>query len=113
VDDGKWQVSTSGGQAPLWAHSGRELFYVDADRHMMAVPVPAAGPSQMGTRTRLFRLGNDVFLNQNEWYTPFDISPDDKRFLMSRLVSASAAEAATFLLVENWFEEIKAKLGGE
>ncbi len=90
VDDGKWQVSTSGAQAPLWAHSGRELFYVDADRNMMVVPVPAAGPSQMGARTKLFTLGNDILLHPNEWYTPFDISPDDKRFLMSRLVSAGA-----------------------
>jgi serine/threonine-protein kinase len=111
VDDGKWQVSTNGGQAPLWAHSGRELFYVDADRNMMVVPVPAAGPSQMGARVKLFTLGNDVLLNQNEWYTPFDISPDDKRFLMSRLVSTSGTDASTFLLVENWFEEVKAKVG--
>ncbi|HMU62678.1 MAG TPA: protein kinase, partial [Gemmatimonadales bacterium] len=111
VDDGKWQVSTSGGQAPLWAHSGRELFYVDAARNMMMVPVPAAGPSQMGARVKLFTLGNDVFLSPNEWYTPFDISPDDKRFLMSRLVSAGAAQTPTFLLVENWFEEVKAKVG--
>jgi len=113
VDDGKWQVSTNGGQAPLWAHSGRELFYVDAARNMMLAPVPAAGPSQMGARVKLFTLGNDVFLNPNEWYTPFDISSDDKRFLMSRLVSAATTETPTFLLVENWFEEVKAKVGGK
>jgi serine/threonine-protein kinase len=113
VDDGKWQVSTSGAQAPLWAHSGRELFYVDADRNMMMVPIPVAGPSQMGARVKLFTLGNDILLAQNEWSTPFDISPDDKRFLMSRLVSAPATEARTFLLVENWFEEVKAKVGSQ
>jgi serine/threonine-protein kinase len=113
VDDGKWQVSTSGAQAPLWAHSGRELFYVDADRNMMMAPIPVVGPSQMGTRVKLFTLGNDILLAQNEWSTPFDISPDDKRFLMSRLVSAPATEVRTFLVVENWFEEVRAKVGSK
>ena len=27
VDKGKWQVSTSGGDSPLWSPDGRELFY--------------------------------------------------------------------------------------
>jgi Tol biopolymer transport system component len=111
VDEGKWQVSTNGGQAPLWAHSGRELFFVDAARNMMVVPVPAAGPSQMGARVRLFALGDDVLLTPAEWYTPFDVSPDDRRFLMSRLVSAPATRARSFQLVENWVAEVKAKVG--
>ncbi len=111
VESGKWQVSTNGAQAPLWAHSGRELFYVDAGRNMMAVAVPPAGPSQLGARVRLFALGSDVYLDVREWYTPFDISPDDSRFLMSRRVTAGGEERRTFLLVENWFEELKAKLG--
>ncbi|MGH8648697.1 MAG: TolB family protein, partial [Burkholderiales bacterium] len=31
VDEGRWQVSTSGGVQPLWARSGRELFYLAPD----------------------------------------------------------------------------------
>ena len=27
VDAGRWQISTNGGQRPVWARSGRELFY--------------------------------------------------------------------------------------
>ena len=109
VDDGKWQVSTNGGQAPLWAHSGRELFYVDAERNMMVAPMPT-GPSQLGARVRLFKLRDDLYLTAQEWYTPFDISPDDRRFLMSRQVAAPETQAPTFLLVENWFEELKSKM---
>ncbi|MDH5284234.1 MAG: protein kinase, partial [Gemmatimonadota bacterium] len=111
VDDGKWQVSSNGAQAPLWAHSGRELFYVDAERNMMVVPVPAAGPSQLGARTRLFKFGNGLFLSPNEWYTPFDVSPDDKRFIMVRTVTAGSEAQSTFILVDNWFNEVKAKVG--
>jgi len=111
VDDGKWQVSAGGAQAPLWAHSGRELFYVDAERNMMMVKVPPAGPSQLGARVKLFTLDGEIYLTDREFYTPFDISPDDRRFLMLRRVDMVKAEAPTFLLVENWFEELKAKLG--
>ena len=88
-------------------------FAVNLARELMAVPVPAAGPSQMGARVKLFTLGTDILLHANEWYTPFDVSPDDKRFLMSRLVSAADVEVPTFLLVENWFDEVRAKVGGK
>jgi hypothetical protein len=27
VDDARWQVSRDGGKNPIWAHSGRELFF--------------------------------------------------------------------------------------
>ncbi|HET9294421.1 MAG TPA: protein kinase, partial [Gemmatimonadales bacterium] len=110
VDDGKWQVSSNGGQAPLWAHSGRELFFVDAERNMMVAPMPTL-PSQLGARVRLFKLGDDIYLTEEEWYTPFDISPDDRRFLMSRQVTAPETQASAFILVENWFEELKTKMG--
>ena len=113
VDDGKWQVSTNGAQAPLWAHSGRELFYVDADRSMMMAPVPATGPAQLGARVKLFKLDHDIFLNPQEYYTPFNISLDDRRFLMAQQVNPAENAESTFVLVENWFEEVKAKVGAK
>jgi len=111
TESGKWQISTSGGQAPLWAHSGRELFFVDASRNMMAVPVTGGTAFQAGAPTVLFRLDTGIFLTPNEYYTPFDISPDDKRFIMARQIEAPDTGVATFILVENWFEELKAKVG--
>ncbi|MDH5284073.1 MAG: serine/threonine-protein kinase [Gemmatimonadota bacterium] len=113
VDDGKWQASVNGGQAPLWSHSGRELFYVDRDRNMVAVAVPAQGPSQLGARQVLFRLPEGAYLRDQEYYTPFDITPDDRRFIMARLVRAGSTEAASFIIVENWFDEVRAKLRGK
>jgi hypothetical protein len=43
VGGGQRQVSTAGGTRPLWARSGRELFYVGADRALRRVPVEASG----------------------------------------------------------------------
>ena len=94
---------------PLWAHSGRELFYVDGERNMMVAPMPT-GPSQLGARVRLFKLRDDIYLTAQEWYTPFDISPDDRRFLMSRQVTTVPNPGVQFVLVENWFEELKEKV---
>ena len=37
-------------------------------------------------------------------------SPDDQRFIMAREVRRAADRARTFVLVENWFEELKAKV---
>ena len=35
----KFQISTAGGSRPRWRRDGRELYYVTADRTLMAVPV--------------------------------------------------------------------------
>ncbi len=113
VEDGKWQISTSGGQAPLWAHSGRELFFVDAARNMMAAPVASGTAFQAGAPAALFRLDAGIFLTPSEYYTPFDISSDDRRFILARQVRAAETGVATFILVENWFEELKAKVGAK
>ena len=37
--DARWAVSTSGGQSPVWSHSGRELFYRNGQGEMVAVQV--------------------------------------------------------------------------
>src|SRR5438067_2051194 len=39
VNDGRWQVSTAGGRQPLWAPSGRELFYLDGDGFLTAAAI--------------------------------------------------------------------------
>ncbi len=112
TDGGRWQVSANGGQAPLWSHSGRELFYVDADRNMISVPVAGGVSPGLGERRKLFQLPNDLYLGQPEHYTPFDISPDDQRFIMMRTRLPAVRGRSTFVLVENWFEEVRG-MGGK
>ena len=43
-DGGGWEVSTAGGTQPLWAPSGKELFYVGPDGALMKVPVETNVP---------------------------------------------------------------------
>ena len=112
TDGGKWQVSIDGGQAPLWAHTGRELFYVDGRRNMVVTSVAGGASPDLGERRVLFSLPADLYLGNPEHYTPFDISPDDQRFIMARQARPSTpGRPGTFVLVENWFEELKTRMG--
>ena len=109
ITAGTWPVSVGGGSLPLWAHSGRELFYVDGDGQMVAAQVSTSPAFEVRERQRLFSM--DPYLIAAV-YTSFDISPDDQRFLMARPAGAGdEAPASALILVENWFEELKAKVG--
>jgi eukaryotic-like serine/threonine-protein kinase len=108
TDAGKWQVSIDGGQAPLWAPNGRELFYVTRARDMISVPVGAGSTPALGGRELLFRLRSDLYLTDLERYTPFDISPDGRRFIMARRVQVEARHFAPLIVTENWFPELRA-----
>jgi serine/threonine-protein kinase len=39
VNDGRWQASTDGATAPVWARNGRELFYVNASSELVVAEV--------------------------------------------------------------------------
>jgi len=111
---GRWQVSTNGGDSPLWSPDGRELFYRNSDTFMA-----------VGVETEpAFRPGNPKALFKGTYYsqgTPFDctswdIHPDGKRFLMIKLSAATGAAPAAagprprINIVVNWFEELKQRV---
>ena len=55
VDAGRWQISRDGGQFPLWAPDGRELFYQRlTDRAMMVAPIDTDPTFSPGNPSVLF-----------------------------------------------------------
>jgi serine/threonine-protein kinase len=105
VDAGRWQVSTGGGAQPVWARSGRELFYRSGDA-VMSVPIETSSS---------FVARNPVVLFKGQ-YAPslggrnYDVSPDGRRFLMLKVASGADAPntpSARFVIVEDWFEDLK------
>jgi Tol biopolymer transport system component len=105
VGSGRWQVSLSGGNSPLWAHSGRELFYVNGRQEMVSVEVRPGTTFTVGEPRVLFAATS---YNISPTYALYDVAPDDRHFLMVRGV---AAEAQTeLILTENWFEELRARV---
>ncbi len=111
IDKGKWNISTSGGDSPIWSPDGRELFFRNGDSIITALvetdPVFKPGKSET-----LFR-GTYVGLYGMDTY-PWDISRDGKRFLMMKEIGAALpAEGGPrpkINIVLNWFEELKQRV---
>jgi eukaryotic-like serine/threonine-protein kinase len=104
---GRWQISTDGGTRPAWAHNGRELFYMDSNGAMMAVPIQT---------TPTFSAGNPTKLFEGQWFRgqsgrTYDVAKDG-RFLMIKdaVTNEQGSAAATMTVVVNWVEELKQKL---
>jgi hypothetical protein len=104
VGSAKWQVSLSGGFTPMWAHSGKELFYLDGNQTMVAVTVQAGATFSVTGQKVLFPAGTYSFAGA---YPTYDVAPDDRRFVMIRSVAPSAE--TELVLVQNWAEELKAR----
>ena len=77
VSAGKTQVSTNGGTRPLWARSGRELFY-ESGGALMRVAVTTGAALTVTPPEKLFG-GPYVYGLLEHMY---DITPDGQRFLM-------------------------------
>ncbi|HUK87068.1 MAG TPA: hypothetical protein VLT85_05340, partial [Terriglobales bacterium] len=99
--EGKWQVSSGGGELPHWRKDGKELIFATLDQQMMAVEVGESGASvALGVPHALFKF-NAVSGPDG----PFAVSGDDQRFLLNRLSGDSAPAPLT--LVTNWTAELK------
>ena len=86
----------------MWAHNGRELFYLDGTRSMVAVTVqPGPTFTVVGQRV-LFPATAYSFAGG---YPTYDVTPDDKRFVMIRSVAPSAE--TEMVLVQHWAEDLK------
>ncbi len=97
------QVSTDGGTEPVWAHSGRELFYRSASDELVATQVITEDPNfTPGQQTVLFSMANYLSGVNDQQY---DVSSDDQRFVMLRVDEENSQ--GELILVENWFEELR------
>ena len=110
---GKWQISSGGGAEPVWARSGRELFYRSGNK-MMAAAVSTGTTFSAAKPQELFEAdfahrGGPI----NSLTPDYDVSPDGRRFLMVQPEGPETATAAPGLhVVLNWFQELRAAAQG-
>ncbi|MBA2627107.1 MAG: PD40 domain-containing protein, partial [Gemmatimonadales bacterium] len=109
VSSGKWTVSLGGGSAPLWSHSGKEIFYVDDHKNLVAARVQTTGPASFEVTERKALFSTAPFM-MTENYASHDLAPDDQRFLMIRRVGGADSVRTAVVLTENWFEELRARM---
>jgi Tol biopolymer transport system component len=110
-------VSVGGGESPRWNPNGRELFFIrppgdDGKSGMMAVDFTPGAPPHLGVPRTLFRFLSTEFLFRCQGARPFyDVSRDGQRFYVIRRLEAPSGVPVTHIsLVQNWFEELKAKV---
>ncbi len=104
VGDSRFQVSTAGGISPLWAHSGKELFFRNNHNDLVVAQISTAPSFTVTSQKVLFPLAGMAFGAEIQ---PYVVGLDDKHFLMMR--ETVAAEAGLLVVNENWFDEIRAK----
>ena len=94
-------VSAGGGESPIWSRDGTELFYTNASR-LMAVSI-TRGPTLSVSAPRVLFEGR--FRGNLNTVTPFDISPDGRRFI--RVQQAQHDRAVTRIeVVLNWASQL-------
>ena len=100
----RWRVSSDGGRLPLWARSGRELFYRNGGR-MMAVAVTVNGTFVPGEPHQLFE---GDFYEVEPGGPDHDVSLDDKRFLIVQRGTTDGPERLN--VIQGWRSEIERRL---
>jgi serine/threonine-protein kinase len=102
-EGGKWQISNSGGTAPIWSPDGRKLIYQSGDQ-LMAVNYSVKGDAFSADKPRVWiaKLGG----------TNATLSPDGKRVAIVSRVDSSAAPAPEHevVLLLNFSDELRRKV---
>ncbi len=96
------QVSADGGTGPLWSHDGRTLYYRALDGRFMAVDVRQGPQLALSNRRALFSTLPYV---SNRLHAPYDIAPDDGRFLFVKKPVAPELK-----VVLHWTDEVASRL---
>jgi Tol biopolymer transport system component len=96
--EGRWQLSTEGGSEPRWRRDGRELYFIGADRRLMAVSITPGASFEHGSPTALFATRIASFANP--YRTSYDVAPDGQRFLINSIGENATSPAISVII--NW-----------
>jgi eukaryotic-like serine/threonine-protein kinase len=102
----RWLVSNRGGGLPRWSRDGKELFFIDSNGDLLAVPVNPGPVFSFGVPAILFATEPFGAGNISIGY---DVHPDGKRFVMLRSVG-NAVRRDEMILVENLSGELRARV---
>ena len=111
VDDGKWQVSTTGGSAPLWSRDGKWMYYWvgaqgAAQGRVMRVAVQrvqsgfSSGPPDL--------VAEGPYLHPQTG-RPYEVARDG-RILVIKDANVAPSTPNQLVVVLNWFEELKRRV---
>jgi dipeptidyl aminopeptidase/acylaminoacyl peptidase len=103
--EGKWRISTAGGNQPRWRRDSRELFFVGTDGKINAVIVKAGS----GTKPSFEASAPVPLFDSHIVDIPvafdYDVTADGKRFLVT--THNTAGYAPSLNVVVNWNAGLK------
>jgi serine/threonine-protein kinase len=98
--DGRWQVSTDGGEWPVWSARGDRLFYLSGET-IMAVSVQLEPTVALGRPEPLFVLGDEIV-----YFEGYDASR--QLFLtVARAHETKSVATHPLRLMENWAAKLQ------
>ena len=106
VPAGKWQISQGGAAFSRWRGDGKEIYYIAADGHLMAVPTKGETAVEVGTAVPLFeaRMLNGSSTS-NGFRPQYAVTRDGQRFLLN--VPLEEASASPITVVLSWTAGLK------
>lgn len=100
----KYPISVGGGTEPAWARNGREIFYRNDDRMMVAEITEQ--PQFRASTPRLLFVGSFA---RTAGRTNYDVSPDGQHFLMFKVGEQDQASSQINITL-NWFRELQERV---
>ena len=95
---GRWQISTAGGNTPIWRGDGREIFYMGSDDTLYAAPVEVkSGGLEVGNPVKLFQR---VVIHGAPQIYRWAADRDGQRFLLNVPIENATPQSAQIVL--NW-----------
>jgi eukaryotic-like serine/threonine-protein kinase len=97
----KWQISVNGGSQPIWRRDGQELYFLGADRRLMAASVKTRSGFSNDTPHTLF----DTQMRPTFIPFPFNYATTDgQRFLVNSMPEGATP---TIGVISNWMTALK------
>jgi serine/threonine-protein kinase len=102
----KVPVSSGGGWFPIWAHNGRQIFFLTPDWRIMVAGYTTNGSS--------FALGKpQLWCEKRLLRTPtqtYDLAPDGKRFAVVLAADGTAEPITQLTILLNFFDELQRRV---
>lgn len=103
--NGKWQISTTGGDSPQWRRDGKEIFYLAPDNNMMSVTINVTAAGVEASRPAILFPTSAPQGAITDDKNNFAVTADGQKFLINTLSNSTNAEPITLVL--NWGAELK------
>jgi Tol biopolymer transport system component len=96
---GKWQISTGGGDHPVWSKKDHQLFFRTREG-MMVASYTTSGETFLASKPRLWTAKKDL----GEF---FDLAPDGKRFAVVQEEASEQNGPQHVMVLQNFFDELR------